>query len=323
VLISRSRPEFLSHFLLRHHLERFVDAFDHAQPWWFFLPVFFLLLLPGSLALPSLAAMVLSRNPRVRALRRREDGYLALAAVWIIAFFSLSSSKLASYVLPALPVTGLLLGRLLDLAVWRELSESSVLSKAVPRGAVVAGLLLGGGLGLLDIALDGEPLVEGHLWAGGMVVASLAVGLVGVFERLVDGRQRWLLAAGLFWAGWTFLFFDLLPEAAYLRSLPRRARAVATLDPGKGFLPILAVGHRLGPGMMYMRRDEIEDLAPENVEPIRRRLELSARLVLIADREIAGQVVSYAPERTLEELDAEGHLFLIARRPDTGGSGGG
>jgi dolichol-phosphate mannosyltransferase len=318
VLISKTRPEFVSYFFLRHHFERFVNAFDHALPWWIYLPTILVLLLPWTVVLPSLIARAGSRRAEARETRSREEGYLVLSALWTIGFFSLSSSKLPSYVIPALPPIGLVMGRLFDLNLWRRGTTSGATPSRLPRAALIFTLVFTAFLALIDILLDGEALIEGHQWAGAMIAGALIVGGLTASRVLRGDHRRWLAAAVVVWLGWAFFFFDVAPEVAYLRALPRQARVVAAQADGQS-LPIIAVGSRLGPGMMYMRHDEIADLAPEDSEPIREWLEKSPRVVLIADREIAGTVVGYAADRVVEELDEAGHLFLIEHRPSASG----
>ncbi len=101
--IAAVHDDFSSHFLWKHHVLRFVSAFNHGQPWWFYLPVVLAGMFPCSLLLPPLALFLFGRSAAERQLRSRELGFLLLAAVWIVAFFSVSSCKLPTYILPALP----------------------------------------------------------------------------------------------------------------------------------------------------------------------------------------------------------------------------
>lgn len=312
VLISETQPRFVSYFFLRHHFQRFVDAFDHALPWWIYLPTILVLLLPWTVALPRLIARAVSRRAEVREGRTREEGYLVLSALWTIGFFSLSSSKLPSYVLPAVPAIGLLLGRLFDRELWPKWAAAS--SSRLARVAIRFSLVFAIFLAAVDFLVDGQARFEGHLAAAGIVALAVIVASLSASEVLRSDRRRWLAVAAVTWLTWAFLFFDVVPEAAYLRALPRQARAVAVQEDGET-LPIIAVGRRFGPGMMYMRHDEIADLTPEDTEPIRQWLEESPRVVLIADRKIAGTVAEFAADRIVEELDDEGHLFLIEHRP--------
>ena len=90
-------PGFFDYFVIEQHFRRFEQSnFNNVHGVWFFVVVMPLLTLPWSAWLPA-------------ALRRagawRSDATLALYAWWIVAvlgFFSIPSSKLVGYALPAL-----------------------------------------------------------------------------------------------------------------------------------------------------------------------------------------------------------------------------
>jgi hypothetical protein len=110
VAVCFRHPEFVRYFLWQHHVERFVDPFDHVRPVWFYLPLAGLGLLPAIVFLRPLWRFFLSTNPQASANRCPVLGYLILAGTWCIFFFSLAGSKLPTYVLPAFPPLCLALG---------------------------------------------------------------------------------------------------------------------------------------------------------------------------------------------------------------------
>ena len=89
-------PEFFDYFVLEQHFRRFAGSnFNNAHGAWFFLVVLPLLTLPWSGWLPK----------AVKRLLRERHAIDALHAWWVIAiigFFSLPTSKLIGYALPAL-----------------------------------------------------------------------------------------------------------------------------------------------------------------------------------------------------------------------------
>jgi 4-amino-4-deoxy-L-arabinose transferase-like glycosyltransferase len=113
-------PDFARYFLWEHNVVRFLRPFDHKEPVWYYAPVLLLGLLPASLLLPALARFLLSGDPRVARRRAPEMGQLLLAGGWCFLFFSLSGSKLATYVLPAFPPLALALGVYVAGSRWRR-----------------------------------------------------------------------------------------------------------------------------------------------------------------------------------------------------------
>ena len=113
VLIAQRQGDFASQFLWKHHILRFASAFDHQAPFWYFVPVLFLGMFPSSLLFGPTLGFLFGRRDDLRMLRTAELGAVALAAVWILAFFSASSCKLPTYILPAVPLLCLTQGSML------------------------------------------------------------------------------------------------------------------------------------------------------------------------------------------------------------------
>lgn len=112
-LVSLRNPDFLEVFFVEHHLRRFSGQVGHPAGPFFFVPV----LLAGAAPWTVLAGlMTLDRDSRAAfsSLPSTPRLFLGLWAGVIVGFFSLSSTKLATYVVPALPALALLLGAWLD-----------------------------------------------------------------------------------------------------------------------------------------------------------------------------------------------------------------
>ena len=106
VLAARENDDFLYYFFIREHVQRFLTPIEHrTEPWWFFLPVLGVGLLPW---LPQvLRAATLPFGPRTH----RSFDPVRLLWIWsvfVLVFFSSSHSKLIPYILPAVPALALL-----------------------------------------------------------------------------------------------------------------------------------------------------------------------------------------------------------------------
>ncbi len=143
VAVQMRNPEFFRVFIVEHNLARFTtDAFRHQQPFWYYLPVLLLGVMPWT-ALVGSALIGALRDWRAGA----RDGLREFLMVWAtvpMVFFSISQSKLPGYVLPAFPpllmLAGLELGR--RLKEGREASLSFQLTHATLMGVVTGALLL-------------------------------------------------------------------------------------------------------------------------------------------------------------------------------------
>ncbi len=111
LLIESHNPGFSRHFVWQEHIARFIGTRElqgHPEPVWFFAIIIPLLLAPWTFFVPRAVRMMIIR----RALQTDQLTRLLLVwAVVVVAFFSASTGKLMSYILPALLPMLLLLGR--------------------------------------------------------------------------------------------------------------------------------------------------------------------------------------------------------------------
>ncbi|MDP2991170.1 MAG: hypothetical protein Q8O57_11480, partial [Kiritimatiellota bacterium] len=111
LLLEKHNPGFFHYFVIDEHFSRFTGTREiqlHPEPFWFFAMVIPLLLLPWTLFIVRAAwRMIANRGWRTDTLSR----FLLVWIVVVIGFFSASTGKLMSYILPAIPALGLLLGR--------------------------------------------------------------------------------------------------------------------------------------------------------------------------------------------------------------------
>jgi 4-amino-4-deoxy-L-arabinose transferase-like glycosyltransferase len=104
VAVSCRCPEFAGYFFWFHNVVRYAAPFDHAKPFWFYLPQLALGLSPWTLLLVPLV-------------RRRNDlsgavVFALAASAWGLLFFSLAGSKRPVYLVPVLPPLALAFGYL-------------------------------------------------------------------------------------------------------------------------------------------------------------------------------------------------------------------
>jgi 4-amino-4-deoxy-L-arabinose transferase-like glycosyltransferase len=111
VLCAMRNPDFLRVFIWQHNFERYLTpVFEHSQPFWFFLPIFLIGILPW---LPVLAVTCRNAIGSKESTTEQRSPSLMVACwtIFTLIFFSLSQSKLPGYILPAIPPAILLLAR--------------------------------------------------------------------------------------------------------------------------------------------------------------------------------------------------------------------
>jgi 4-amino-4-deoxy-L-arabinose transferase-like glycosyltransferase len=114
IAVQLRNPEFFRVFILEHNLARFSqDLYHHRQPFWFYLPVLLLAMMPWTIVLMMAVAerVRLIWSEGKGALAGPEDSWPVFLLIWIVVpvlFFSASQSKLPGYILPAVPAGALL-----------------------------------------------------------------------------------------------------------------------------------------------------------------------------------------------------------------------
>ncbi|HEU4416729.1 MAG TPA: glycosyltransferase family 39 protein [Candidatus Angelobacter sp.] len=155
LILQHRVPQFFRVFFLEHNLERFgTNLYQHAQPFWYYIPVFLLATVPWTVfTVPAIvnAAQRAIQNVRGNISRDpsgvvnvEEDPLPLFLLVWTLApivFFSISRSKLPGYILPSIPAAALLTADYLHRAqgVSRlKVSLHSLLCAVLMVGALMA-----------------------------------------------------------------------------------------------------------------------------------------------------------------------------------------
>jgi 4-amino-4-deoxy-L-arabinose transferase-like glycosyltransferase len=143
VLMQTRYPDFFHYFFIYQQFERFSETgFNNVAPFWFYVPVLLGLSLPWALWAGGFLRKRFWALPEGRAI-------WLLMAVWIVVvvgFFSIPSSKLVGYVLPAVPPLAILLAEVLGRAraaspqgSRRAVVAASAVSVALCVAAAAAG----------------------------------------------------------------------------------------------------------------------------------------------------------------------------------------
>jgi 4-amino-4-deoxy-L-arabinose transferase-like glycosyltransferase len=185
ILVSSRNPEFARFFFIHENVERFLTT-EHRRTgaWWYFVPF----LLAGSL--PWTGVLASAWGSTWGAGTRAANGFSWERFCWawmafVFLFFSLSGSKLPSYILPLFPAAALLVGtRLEHLPVrpWRLLLGALALGSVL----LAAALWLGYGHLVPHLATERTP-AEVYLAFGRMLKPGIGVIAAGaVAGWLID-----------------------------------------------------------------------------------------------------------------------------------------
>ena len=144
ILASLQNQDFFAFFFVREHFIRFLTKeHDRYQPFWYFIPILFMGLLPWSVLLPE-TIWKAWRTPQHQqypltsphATNFQLHRFLLIWIGTVFIFFSASSSKLVSYILPIFPGIALLMAYcLMQFSIkgilWRILTPLTLIAIAI------------------------------------------------------------------------------------------------------------------------------------------------------------------------------------------------
>ena len=182
VLVMQANPEFFERFFIYEHYTRFTTkTHGRYQPWYYFIPILLAGALPWTvLMFDSMFRSVMERG-RGRSLPDKTfntERFLLIWAVFIYVFFSVSGSKLPSYLLPMFPALALLMGK--RIAEMRGRVLLWQVAPAIPVALLLLGLALNVGK-FADTPNQAELYPHYGPW---LVVAAL-VSLAGLLAGML------------------------------------------------------------------------------------------------------------------------------------------
>ncbi len=211
--------------LFRQTGTRYVNAWHHVQPPWYYAQTIATLWLPGALLLPWLLPAWWRRLRRGDARQVLLLGWVAL----VLLFFSLSPGKREVYIFPALPAACLAAAPLLPALLRRRgvqwlLSAWLLLCGALLLGAAGSGLSDAAWASRLGEARGIAPAdLRTLLWAlGGLGAAAWALAAAFRGRRAGAGV---LLFTALLWATYGLALAPALDDSSSGRALMRTVSA--------------------------------------------------------------------------------------------------
>ncbi|MBS0309607.1 MAG: glycosyltransferase family 39 protein [Proteobacteria bacterium] len=181
VLVSLKNPEFPRFFFIHEHFERFTSKIHRRTgPIWYFIPILILGIMPW---LGVLVQSLWRARHEQAAKNFKPRRMLLIWAGFIFFFFSISGSKLPSYIMPIFPALALLIGCYLQnirgkMLFWSTAFIALLCAIGLAYSHKVAGLT--------DVPFE-MPLYQTYaVW----ITATAATGLVGSLLALLLVRKR-------------------------------------------------------------------------------------------------------------------------------------
>ena len=295
VICARRNPDFLRIFIFQHNFERYLTpVFQHIQPFWFFVPITLLAVLPWT---PFLLSIVSEgrRTMRANTWKNSPGFFFACWALFPILFFSFSQSKLPSYILPAIPPLALLIAvsacrtsapsrrlfvvissaiaitwLVLGVAAWEYFAadpQSGLASKLVLIVALIAAVLSF----VFGFRSNLKSLILTSAWAVAIAVELAGFALLPAIDPSVSARDRATMISGQ--PGTNFYTFHLQRSWNYGLAFyvgrpleewsPENSGAATLLTTSPGLIELKKLGRFTGSvnpqerGIRYVRLEPV------------------------------------------------------------------
>jgi 4-amino-4-deoxy-L-arabinose transferase-like glycosyltransferase len=280
IAVQHQNPTFFREFFLEHNLLRFAtDRYQHVQPFWYYLPVALLAIMPWTvIAIRALADGIQTsvcewRLRHASACKpcagRPGDAFPEFLVLWAlipIVFFSFSRSKLPGYILPSIPPIAILTGDYLFRRRQAGLNRWVLLGHAVLCGVMtMAALLLPWFVAHGPQMPPARPLIAAALAACGAALLILVVvnGFGVARLRLVTTGVLVVLVFFLYGVGPFFGIPEIGATKRVIRLLDRSysARALAdrlaTYAPADETVAVFLVRRDIEYGLSFYRDREV------------------------------------------------------------------
>ena len=230
---ARGTPEYgayVNDLFFHQTAGRYAHSWDHAQAFWYYVPVILLSWLPLSLAYIPTA-------PQWWRDIKNGEARVMLPLVWVamlIVFFSIPSGKRDVYLMPALPMVALGIGPYLPQLVSARWARIAAFTLALLTGLALVGV---GTWSLLNHFPAAERFIDDRglreldwiVW-----VMVVAIGSSMLLSALVFRPRRGVSAllgalAGM-WMIWSLWSYPMLNDSNSAAGVMRRAREIAGRD---------------------------------------------------------------------------------------------
>ena len=308
-------PDFLSYFFWKHHVVRFSNAFNHREPFWYYFIGIFMLMFPASYLLPSVTNFMFSRKPENRLARTREHGFLLLSTVWIIGFFSISESKLPTYILPAFPLICLLMGVLVEQKILGR--STSAIENTQPKKTYLQRLQkrVPWELAFWALIICASLVVFFEFQMGMAVLTGLALAAAGILITLsLRNTDRPKLVWSSFGAVGLILVsvlaHQLIPSISATRSIHSAAKSIQSSDEFSG-APVVFFGRESFGAELNLAREKVVNFNANQTSAVVEYLVQNPNAILVSSKDPMETLRAELPWTIeLKECEDARHLYL-------------
>ncbi|TWU19457.1 glycosyltransferase [Allorhodopirellula heiligendammensis] len=299
ISVSLYDASFVKEFLITHNVRRFAGEF-HPKPIWYFIPVLLIAGHPWSFLTIPYLRFLFGRRQTFRDARPPLIGFLLLWCTWLFAFFSLSSCKLPTYLLPAAPALALMFAHYLD-QLLHESSESTDHWFArfwSARSATATTCLAGFGFVIFVVLTQHNVSVGTYLWA--MFWTSLLMSSLLLLSDRHQAKFAWITSSVVAFLFAVMVMHHMVPSYSRSRTLfgnssPLNEQLAVSTVPA-----IATLEHEFSGVPFYLNRSNISNFANAEDARFGGFVRENPNCILIVEQKVSDEKIHKALPRGSE-----------------------
>lgn len=312
LLVAKQQHEFAGYFLWKHNVVRFFNAFNHQEPFWYYIPILIVGLFPLTLLVPIAFAYFTDRRETTRQNRISELGFVAIGGAWVVLFFSISSCKLPTYVVPSIPLIAMTFGYVFDEVVFGKRCRDwmSNMLAACSRGVVwlsIPGIVL-------IVCMDSW--FADRFTLPGITMLAIAACAVAVWKWKLKESEAWMERPWQFAAMACFVvgpygIWQTYPQFATWRSSMQRLAKVEDLQ--KEEVPVVFLG-RVGDGADLVIDSQWQFMGSDEIPRFLKFVDQSDKVLILASNQAIAELQTQAPSNlVLRSSFVDDNIYTVER----------
>ncbi len=313
---------YIDSFFGYHNVERFTQVVNgHSAPWYFYFIVVLIGFLPGSVYLP-VSIYHLKFWKRAFWIEKSRSAQLGLFAFFwfasIFIFFSISVTKLPSYVLPLMPAAAILVA-----LFWNNILTDSQARNKGTFGSIIFNIILWVVIAIFCFysprLISGDPAImnlpelvnQSNLpEIGGIIWLTTALVLAAILIN--KNQKRWLLAVNLI--GFIAFFIFVINPAIFFiddaRQLPLRQLSLQVSQVQQPNEEIIMIGFKK-PSVVFYSQRPVQYFSTRNfLKPYNEPIDYLKNSVLNSSNSLNALVISRPKDLSKIGIQSEDYQVI-------------
>ena len=288
VAVSLQDPTFVVEFLYKHNIQRFAGEF-HRRPIWYFIPVLLVAGHPWSFLAAPYVKFLFGHSGEVRFQRPPVVGFLLIWSAWCFVFFSLSSCKLPTYLLPAAPALALMIGHYLGYVLSASSHDSQHWTARfwAARLATAATCVAGVSFVAFVVATGIDTSFTMYFWA--LLWTVLLVSAVIMLRDRHQAEHAWASSSALAFLFAGMVMHQTIPAYSRSQTMFGIESSLTEFVAAESKPAIATIAHEFSEVPFYLNRTDIRNFKNFHEKSLHEFLQTNGRSILVVKSEVAAK----------------------------------